>query len=292
MRIDPLKVGVTSGRRPSPAEEAAAREVAEREGFVFRPRRGRSRAALLAGDPARGEAPLDVLIVVTPERVEAYMAGEEAGGDRPGGRRGGCGPLFFHPNMAKLRIQRLRHGGGDPMVAAMGLEPGMHVLDCTAGLGADAVVASFVCGEEGKVVGWESSPVVACVIREGMARYRQPARSELPELVAAIRRVRVERRDHREGLKELPDGAFDIVYFDPMFRRPLLESEALLPLRLFADPRPLTPEVLAEAKRVARRRVVVKDRAEGEELDRLGLPVRHGGGNSRIVYGIWSRSGG
>src|SRR5690606_13208049 len=65
------------------------------------------------------------------------------------------GELFYHPGMGRSRIRRLRKGGTDVMVTAMGLERGQRVLDCTLGLGSDAGVASYVVGEEGAVVGWE-----------------------------------------------------------------------------------------------------------------------------------------
>lgn len=270
-----LRIAVTTSRRPDVREQQAAEELAAREGFLFRPRYGRSVESLLAGDAGRGEGPVAVLLVATPEQVVAHS-------------RNGP-PFFFHPSMAKLRIQRLRQGGVDPMVTAMELGPGQKVLDCTLGFGADAIVSSYVVGETGKVVGWESSPVIACVVREGMARYQQPERSELPALVAALRRIRVERVDHRLELRQLPDASFDVVYFDPMFKYPILHSQPLAPLRLFADDRQLTPAVLEEAKRVARCRVVVKDRADGDELDRLGLTWRVGGRKSPVTFGVWSR---
>ncbi|MBE3577460.1 MAG: class I SAM-dependent methyltransferase [Limnochordales bacterium] len=268
-----LTIAVTTSRHPDAQEEQEARELAAREGFLFRPRRRRPLEALFAGDAARGEVPVAVIVVVTRDQVVAHS------------RQGP--PLFFHPGMAKIRIQRLRQGGGDPMITAMDLGPGQRVLDCTLGFGADAIVSSYVVGETGEVVGWESSPVIACVMRHGMARYQQPVHAELPALVAAIRRVKVERVDHRLGLPHLPDGAFDVVYFDPMFRHPLLHSQPLAPLRLFADHRPIEVEVLEQAKRVARRRVVVKDRSSGEELDRLGLTTRVGGHKSPVTFGIW-----
>jgi hypothetical protein len=42
-------------------------------------------------------------------------------------------------------------------------------------------------------------------------------------------------------------------------------------VRRLGDPRPLAKEVLVHARRVARRRVIVKDGAPGWDLARLGL---------------------
>ena len=95
-----------------------------------------------------------------------------------------AGDLFFHPNMAHLRLKNLRFGSagtGDRMVEAMGLSHGMSVLDCTLGFGADAIVASFAVGPEGKVTGIESQPLIETVVatasrtsRRRTGRYRRP----------------------------------------------------------------------------------------------------------------------
>ena len=84
--------------------------------------------------------------------------------DEPDGQE-----LFFHPNMAHLRIKNLHHGQGDRMAEAMGLAPGLTVLDGTLGLGAAAIVASFVVGSAGHVTGIESSPLVHAVVSWGLA---------------------------------------------------------------------------------------------------------------------------
>ena len=61
------------------------------------------------------------------------------------------GELFFHPGMAHLRIKNLLLGHGDHLVSALGLVEGMHVIDCTLGTGADAIVESFAVGAQGTV---------------------------------------------------------------------------------------------------------------------------------------------
>lgn len=50
--------------------------------------------------------------------------------------------------------------------------------------------------------------------------------------------------------------------------------------------RALTPETVAEARRVARRRVVMKERRESEEFERLGFFEVVGGKYSRVSYGV------
>lgn len=60
------------------------------------------------------------------------------------------GILKYHPSMGVPRIRNLKRGGTDHLVQACRLRPGMRVLDCTLGLAADAAVASFITGPEGK----------------------------------------------------------------------------------------------------------------------------------------------
>ena len=83
--------------------------------------------------------------------------------------------LFFHPNMAHLRMKNLRFGDGDRMAEAMDLKPGMDVLDCTLGFGADAIVASAVVGDSGSVTGLESQPLIEAVVGYGLATRRASA---------------------------------------------------------------------------------------------------------------------
>jgi hypothetical protein len=68
-----------------------------------------------------------------------------------------------------------------------------------------------------------------------------------------------------------------------------VRSSQFIPLRTLANPAPIAVEALKEAKRIARKRVVVKETRNSREFERLGLPERAGGRYSRIQYGIWTR---
>lgn len=198
-----------------------------------------------------------------------------------------AGRLFFHPGMARPRIRALEQGRNDVMVEAMGLHAGDAVLDCTLGLGADALVASFVVGKTGRVVGVEAMKALAEVVRVGMATYE----FKHTNVVEAMRRVEVVCADHRHYLQAAPDKSFDVVYFDPLFRQPVAETIHMQPWRFLGEQRPLSKETLAEARRVARRRVVVKERSDGEVLSELGLTDIVGGKGSRIAYGVLEADG-
>ncbi len=196
--------------------------------------------------------------------------------------------LFFHPNMAKNRISQHRRGlTVDVMERVVGVKRGDRFLDCTLGLGADAIVASYLVGAEGQVVGLESSEVLAYIVGFGMRYYK----TDINWLKEAIERIEVIQANHLEFLRQQERGSFDIVYFDPMFRVPVTSSQALSPLRVFADHRPLSIEAVTEALRVARRRIVVKERKDSPEFQRLGIKRVVGGESSRVAYGIIEKGG-
>jgi hypothetical protein len=190
-------------------------------------------------------------------------------------------PLFFHPGMAAIRVQRLQGGDADPLVTATAVEAGDTVLDCTAGLASDAIVFSYVAGETGCVTALESEPLIYCLLEDGLARYT----AEQDEITEAMRRIRLAGREHTSYLRSLPDKSFDIVYFDPMFRRPIADSASMSVLRVAANPAPISQDAVHEAIRVARKRVVLKEHRSSNEFARLGF-IAHRRANSKIAYGV------
>lgn len=198
------------------------------------------------------------------------------------------GEYFFHLNMTELRIKNIESGKPDHMLQAMELTKGMSVLDCTLGLAGDAVVASYFAGDSGKIVGVETSPVVYLITEYGLKKF--VCKNAI--LTAALRRIETINLDSYSYLCTLADHSFDIVYFDPMFRQPVYSSSHLKPLRYLADMRPLSHEMLVQACRVAKRRVVIKETRRSEEFKRLGCTAFAGGRYSSIQYGIIKVGGG
>ncbi len=256
---------VTTSLRAGAGQCALAERLSREMGLPLVPRENRSLEQLLA-DYNAGAA-----VVVEAHKV-IYTDGQI--------------DFFFHPGMAGLRINEIRKGKNDQMIAAMDLKPGYSVLDCTLGLGSDAIVAAYVTGGRGRVVGLESSPVVSALVRHGMQTYSRAA------LVVreAMRRVEVRCADHRKVLAELPAESFDVVYFDPMFKRPILKSSGINALRPLADHRPLNEKVIEMATRVAAKRVVCKENREENRLAKLGFTRIEGAKNSPAVYGVIVKS--
>ena len=163
-------------------------------------------------------------------------------------------PFFFHPNSAAFRLKRVARGETEPFLEAAQLQQGDSVLDCTLGLAADAMLAAYTVGEAGRVVGLEANPNVAFIVRQGMQTYDT---AELP-LTACMRQIEVIQSEAIHYLKTLPDNAFDVVYMDPMFEEIIEEANNFQALRQAGEHVTLTDEWVHEAKRVAKKRVVLK----------------------------------
>jgi 16S rRNA (guanine1516-N2)-methyltransferase len=247
-----VRAAVTTPLRPSPAEEDDARAAAARFGLPF-VARGNSPQAAIAS-----RAGADVLVVLS-ARDATLVVLDPSGAETP---------TRWSAGMGALRARRAATRGAgrgvptdrDPFLEATGIRPGDAVLDCTLGLGADALVAAVAAGPSGRVVGIESSHALAAWVEGGLRRAGGPAR-----------RVEVVAGDHAAVLDRLPDASFDVVVFDPMFRHARAEPGGFGPVRRLADARPLSAAAVARARRVARRWVVVKDGAPGWDLARLGL---------------------
>ncbi|MGO5592489.1 hypothetical protein FX155_09360 [Acidaminococcus fermentans] len=196
------------------------------------------------------------------------------------------GILKYHPSMGVPRIRNLKRGGSDHLAQACGFRPGMRVLDCTLGLAADAVVASFLVGPAGKVVGLEASPVLYWAVAQGLQHYE----IEDPDITASLRRIEPRLGKAEDLLPAFPADSFDVVYFDPMFRKPVGNSASMQPLRPASYHKPLDAGMIRDALRLAPR-VVVKERDE-DLLRSLGAREIQGGKYSKLRYGIILREEG
>ncbi|MGE8204242.1 class I SAM-dependent methyltransferase [Heyndrickxia sp. NPDC080065] len=195
-------------------------------------------------------------IVVGKNRLELYPLYSEK-------------PFFFHPNSASFRIKRLNKGEKDPFIEAAKLSPGMTILDCTMGLASDSIVASFVVGKKGKVRAIEANKYLYFLVNKGLEKWE----SELEEMNQAMRRIETKNANYLDVLKELPEKSVDVIYFDPMFEEKILSSDGISSLRQFALYSNLNEDVLSEAKRVAKQRIILKDHFRSKRFDQYGFEV-------------------
>lgn len=216
------------------------------------------------------KAPLRGLL----EKAEVLVVfGEDAVSlrDRAGQTRGGAG-------LAALRLKEIAKGRTDDPLQRVGeIVAGERVLDATLGFAQDARVAARLVGPSGSVLGIESSLPLAVLADAALRR-------EGPDARAAT--IEVQHADSSVVLRAMQARSVDVVLFDPMFGRALPAQPGFEMLRRLADPAPLTPEVLAEARRVARRVVLVKSARYTPVLRALGL--QHAWA-SRSAPVVWAR---
>ncbi|WP_410501428.1 class I SAM-dependent methyltransferase [Exiguobacterium acetylicum] len=256
-------IGLTTCLRPTEDVHHRVKELLAEEmiHFVYIARKKKGIEQL------QQETGLPVL-VVDKQRLDLYPFGEKTS-------------FFFHPSSAVFRIKQIDAGGGDPLVAIGRLSEGMRVLDCTLGLGADAIVMSHAVGDSGQLVGLESRIETAYVVKQGLQRWEE---SYAP-INQAMRRIEVRMEHHLAFLKQCPNDSFDVIYFDPMFERTVSESTHLDPLRTLANYEALSAETIMEAKRVASQRIVLKAHYESPLFDQFNFE-RQRRKTSKLHYGV------
>lgn len=188
----------------------------------------------------------------------------------------------FHTGTAALRIGQLAKGGGDRLCRLLP-GTGCSVLDATFGEGKDSLVLSWYTGPEGHVTALEKSPALWEIGRWGIRHFDAGEES----VTAALRRIRLIRADFREFLRQETPGYFDVIYFDTMFRRPVKRDENNREaFRSGACYDLIDEDVIKSALRVAKQRVIVKERPFSV-LFRSGLfdEIHHKRGQT-TAYGV------
>lgn len=185
--------------------------------------------------------------------------------------------LRFTPGMAMLRMKRLEAGISQPdhLLLWGDIGEGDAVLDCTLGLASDALVAAKAVGVTGRVVGLEHSVGIFAVVSEGLGKMGCFRNS------CAIEALWMNFSDY---LKAQTSKSFDVVVFDPMFERPRKSSFSFEILRRHALHQPLRQTDLEEARRVARRWVLVKGSRYSQDLKKLGLLPLPASRSSTVVW--------
>ncbi|MCA9517022.1 MAG: class I SAM-dependent methyltransferase [Myxococcales bacterium] len=209
---------------------ARARVIAKRCGALFSPRR--ASVTRLLRDTGR---------------VHAYIVGRER--DE---LRGGDEILWVHPGLFYLKREA---GATHPLLRALAPEgepPPRAIVDATLGLAGDAIHVASALGA--RVIGCEASPVLASLLEEGLPRLAKGGRG----WSEGAARVELRAGDALATLSGLEEGAVDAVYLDPMFEAPLAAQAGFDLLRAYAVHAPVDAALLAEAWRVAARRVVLK----------------------------------
>ncbi|MCU9614579.1 class I SAM-dependent methyltransferase [Caldibacillus lycopersici] len=238
---------VTTAGRATSELVTKAKVVAEKYHLVYRVRNG------VSVDAMKQQYHDDIVVV---GKEQLFIAPKNS--DKK---------LFFHPNMAMVRAKRIFNGNTDPLIEAARLKEGMSFLDCTLGLASDSIMASLAVGESGTVCGIEGNPLLFLLVTEGLTT----CVSGNQYLDQAMRKIKTVNGDHFSYLLQAETNSFDVVYLDPMFHSTIPTSNGIQSIRgeaLFTD---VTTELIAEAKRVARKRVILKDHWTSTRFATLGF---------------------
>lgn len=160
----------------------------------------------------------------------------------------------YHPNFAQVRMKRILKRQDDAFLEATNLIEGSTIIDCTMGMLSDSLIASFAVGKTGSVTSIEAVSELYITMVEGMKKYRY----EIEELRDAAKRIMTYNMHSLDYLKQQYNDSVDVVYFDPMFEETIDASTGLQSMQRMADHTGLSNELIEEAKRVAKKRVVLK----------------------------------
>lgn len=191
------------------------------------------------------------------------------------------GTLKYHPNFAQVRIKRLLKGETDPFIEATGLKEDSSIIDCTMGMLSDSLVASYVVGITGSVTAVETIRDVHVTISSGAYRYRHT----IEEINRAAERIKTKHINAYQYLSLQEDASVDVVYFDPMFEETIQSSSGLQSLEALVSFSELTHETVQEARRVAKKRVVLKAHFRSQLFEEHGF-IRCIRPSSVLHYGV------
>ena len=176
---------------------------------------------------------------------------------------------------------RRTKGGGELIAKAVGHTTAAHIIDATGGLGRDA----FVLAAHGLTVRViERHPAAACLLADGLERALQE-----PEIQDIARRMTFHYGNAVELMRELAaQSRPDIVYLDPMYPERQKSAAVKKEMAYFhsvVGAAQEEAELLAAARAVAKKRVVVKRPRLGEFLNGEKPAYQYTGKSTRFdVY--------
>ena len=200
--------------------------------------------------------------------------------------------LFFHPGLLKIRFLNILKkekqnidSNDDLFYKVLDLKEGDLVLDCNLGLCQDALLCAYKT--KNTVIGLEIDKVIALVVRDGLKKYNFTGKMKIfNKLKENLYTVCI---DNKKYLETAKDNSFDVVYFSPMFINPKWECSQMMPLREIAIKSFPDKETLENAKRVARKRVVIKINKGAHELFDYLNDFEIVKAQTRLEYLVWKK---
>ncbi len=200
--------------------------------------------------------------------------------------------LFFHPGLLKIRFLNILKkekqnidSNDDLFYKVLDLKEGDLVLDCNLGLCQDALLCAYKT--KNTVIGLEIDKVIALVVRDGLKKYNFTGKMKIfNKLKENLYTICI---DNKKYLETAKDNSFDVVYFSPMFINPKWECSQMMPLREIAIKSFPDKETLENAKRVARKRVVIKINKGAHELFDYLNDFEIVKAQTRLEYLVWKK---
>ncbi|HIC87776.1 MAG TPA: hypothetical protein EYP03_06220 [Aquificae bacterium] len=200
--------------------------------------------------------------------------------------------LYFHPGLLKIRFLNILkkekfniNSKDDLFYQVLSLRPGDLVLDCNLGLCQDALLCVYKT--KSMLVGLEIDKVIALVVRDGLKKYNFTGKMKIfNTLKNLIYPICI---DNKTYLQMAKDNSFDVVYFSPMFINPKWICSQMMPLREIAIKSFPDKDTLENAKRVARKRVVIKINKGAHELFDYLDDFQIVKTQTRLEYLIWTK---
>lgn len=200
--------------------------------------------------------------------------------------------LFFHPGLLKIRFLNILKkekqnidSNDDLFYKVLNLKEGDLVLDCNLGLCQDALLCAYKT--KNTVIGLEIDKVIALVVRDGLKKYNFTGKMKIfNKLKENLYTICI---DNKKYLETAKDNSFDVVYFSPMFINPKWECSQMMPLREIAIKSFPDKETLENAKRVARKRVVIKINKGAHELFDYLNDFEIVKAQTRLEYLVWKK---
>lgn len=170
-----------------------------------------------------------------------------------------------------------------PLAKAIGLRKDRpYVFDATAGLGRDAfLLACWGC----RVTAVERSPILAAMLGDALNRALAVGNSKL---AAIVQRITVVSGDSKRILSDIHEADRpEVIYLDPMYTpsgSSALAKKEMRILRMLVGGDEDADALLRVARRIARKRVIVKRHLRAPELAE-GITMSHRGRSVRYdVY--------
>lgn len=188
---------------------------------------------------------------------------------------------YFNIGTGKLRLLQLKRGNEDRLCRLIPKTVNTF-LDCTFGQGHDSMVVSWFLGDSCKITALEKSKVLYEIGKYGIENFNGNK-----DIQKALKRIKLKNEDFLQYLKKSETKSIDVIYFDTMFKHPVKpDKNRIEGFRKIACYDTLTNEVFEEALRVAKKRIIVKERPFSSIFKKYKFTYIDSKKGKTVAYGV------